>query len=634
MLRARRRGSASRARAAGACGAAAAVAVALAACSAATAGSSVVGTTPADGGTATFAMEPSFNANYIFPFDNSNEFTVPNTDDFQYLLYRPLYWFGTGNEPYLNTALSLAYPPVYSGQTVTIRLKDYRWSNGEQVSAQDVIFWMNMMRAEAVPFKQNGTMVSNWGGYVPGYFPTNVSTVKAVSPTEVTMTIKGPYSKAWFTDNELSQITPMPLAWDVTATGPSDCVTAWLSCRLVYNYLNAQAQDTTDYGASKIWSVVDGPWRVKSLNSLGYLDLVLNPDYSGPLPEHHISQFIEMPFTSEQSEYNVLLDPQGTQKIDVGYLPTVDAPMPAPDAAVGANPDSLGGYKLSTLYPWSLNYFPYNFQNTQGAGAIFDQLYFRQTFQSMVDQEGVIEGPLHGYGKVTYGPVGDYPVTKYLSPLLQARGDQWALNPGRAARLLKAHGWSYHPGGTDTCVRPGTGATQCGAGIHAGAPMKFSLIYASGTDWMESAIKELVSNASLVGITINAAAEPIGTVISAVFGCAPSCGTAWQLAFWGSWTYSPDYLPTGEELFLGNAASNGGNYNNPEDNLLITKTLDARNPGQLDTAMWNWENWLAPQLPVVYMPDAPTLMETVSSLHTGIYDPVLTITPEDWYYLK
>jgi peptide/nickel transport system substrate-binding protein len=633
MWRARRRG-ARNARAAGACGAAAALAIALAACSAATAGSSVVGTTPVTGGTATFAMEPSFNATYIFPFDNSSDFTVPNIDDFQYLLYRPLYWFGNGNSPGLDQSLSLAYLPTFKGQTVTIRLKDYRWSNGEQVSAQDVVFWINMMRAEAIPFKQNGTLTSNWGGWVPGGFPSNVSGVSAVSPTEVTMTIKGPYSEAWFTDNELSQITPMPLSWDLTASGPSDCATVWLSCRAVYNYLNTQATDTASYGTSKIWSVVDGPWRVKSLTSLGQLDLVWNSAYSGPVPSHHITQFIEVPFTSEQSEYNVLLDPQGSQKIDVGYLPTVDAPMPAPDANVGANPDALGNYKLSTLYPWSFSYFPYNFQNTQGAGAIFDQLYFRQAFQSLVDQEGVIEGPLHGYGKVTYAPVSVYPVTQYLSPQLEARGDQWALNPSHAKKLLTGHGWSYHPGGTDTCVSPGSGPTQCGAGIHAGASLAFNLIYASGTDWMESAIKELVSNASLVGIKVSASAEPIGNVVGTVFGCAPSCGTAWQLAFWGSWAYAPDYLPTGDELFLTNAEANGGAYSNSENNLLITKTLDARTLSDLDTAMYKWENWLAPQLPVVYMPDAATLMETVGNLHTGIYDPVLTITPEDWYYLK
>ena len=41
---------------------------------------------------------------------------------------------------------------------------------------------------------------------------------------------------------------------------------------------------------------------------------------------------------------------------------------------------------------------------------------------------------MHGYGKPTIGPVAAYPVTKYLSPQLQAAGDPWTLSisPGRA----------------------------------------------------------------------------------------------------------------------------------------------------------------------------------------------------------
>ena len=44
----------------------------------------------------------------------------------------------------INTGLSLAQLPVYTngGKTVTIKMKGYKWSNGETVSAQDVVFWI------------------------------------------------------------------------------------------------------------------------------------------------------------------------------------------------------------------------------------------------------------------------------------------------------------------------------------------------------------------------------------------------------------------------------------------------------------------------------------------------------------
>ncbi len=100
---------------------AAGLAVVVAACGAST-GATTVGTTPVSGGTATYALAPASYANYIFPFmagpNGLSEFTTYNVNDFQYLLYRPLYWFGKGIQPYLNQSLSLAYLPVYHGQQV------------------------------------------------------------------------------------------------------------------------------------------------------------------------------------------------------------------------------------------------------------------------------------------------------------------------------------------------------------------------------------------------------------------------------------------------------------------------------------------------------------------------------------
>ena len=38
-------------------------------------------------------------------------FSVNNINQFQYLMYRPLYWFGNGSTPNLNPSLSLAAQP-------------------------------------------------------------------------------------------------------------------------------------------------------------------------------------------------------------------------------------------------------------------------------------------------------------------------------------------------------------------------------------------------------------------------------------------------------------------------------------------------------------------------------------------
>ena len=161
--------------------------------------------------TATWAEAPQTPPNYIFPFMSLAFFSVSNSEQFQYMMYRPLYWFGQGSTPNLNTSLSLAQTPTYSadGKTVTLNLKPYKWSNGETVTAQNVMFWMNMLHAEK----------ANWAGYSAGALPDDIQSITVNSPTQLTMTLTGAVNTYWFTYNELSQITPMPNAWDVTATG-------------------------------------------------------------------------------------------------------------------------------------------------------------------------------------------------------------------------------------------------------------------------------------------------------------------------------------------------------------------------------------------------------------------------------
>ncbi len=635
MRRARNLGSRSR-RVLGAGCAVAGLAALVAACGPASSATSG-GSTPVDGGTVTYAMEPGAEANYIFPFINAatGDYTATNTDNFQYLLYRPLYWFGTGATPYMNPTVSLAYPPVYSGQKVTIKLKPgYKWSNGESVDANDVKFWMNMMVNQG----------NAYADFTDAGLPNDVTNFQAHGDT-FSMDIKGKFSEAWFTDNELSQITPMPMAWDRTATGQSHCTTTVSDCGAVYNYLAALstgkgAGAEKNWPASPIWQVVDGPFRMKSFSSQGVVTLSYNDKYTGPASPHHITTLVEQPFTNEASEYNVLQDPGNGQTIDVGYLPTVDAPVPPAGSNLGANPDTLPNYSLSVVYPWQLAYFPYNFANKTGQGAIFQQLYFRQAFQYLQDQEGVISGPLHGYGKATIGPVASYPSTSWLSPQLSKATDPWALNIPKARQILAANGWTPGPnGGPDTCTSPGSAAGDCGAGIPAGTKLKLSMEYAVGLDWMESAVRELASNASLAGIDLTVTGNTFDNVVTDAFSCfegtteAQECKT-WQMAEWGSWTYDPDYLPTGETLFSKDAVNNAGQYSTAEDDHLINQTVTARSQQAQAKAMYSWENYLSAQLPVVWQPDTPTLIETVKDLQIGVQNSALTITPEDWYYTK
>jgi peptide/nickel transport system substrate-binding protein len=595
--------------------AAAVLVIAAAGCTGGGAGMTAGGK-PVRGGTAVWAESPGAAPNYIFPFASSAYFGASNTVDFSYLMYRPLYWFGQGSQPVLNRSLSLATMPVFHGRKVTITLKHYMWSNGTPVTAENVVFWLNMMRA--VP--------QDYGGY--SGFPANVTDIRAVTPATLTMTMDQEYSPTWFLYNDLSQVVPMPAAWDRTAQGSSHCTTTVRDCAAVYTYLDAQSKAMSTYVSSPIWSVVDGPWRLRAFNADGRVTFVPNKSYSGPV-KPKLAAFQEMPFASEAAEYLVLQSPVASTKIDVGYLPFQDAPPKPVGAAVGANPLAAKGYSMSPLYGWAINYYVMNFQTTTGNGPVLRELYFRQAMAYLMNQAAVIRGPLRGYGVPTVGPVPSTPATPFLSP--QGRkGDPFPYNPGKAKALLTSHGWNVVPDGVTTCTAP----SRCGPGIRRGQGLQFSFPYASGTTWTALEMDQLRSNAARVGIELNLRPEAFKLVGELAAGNCVVAKTScnWDMANWGGgWGFSPDYLPTGETLFACGGIANSGGFCDQANDALIGKTLTSNNLQDL----YNWQDYLATRLPLMWQPNYVALTEIADSLR-GVtpQSPINTINPEDWYFVK
>ena len=562
-----------------------------------------------------WAEPPSSPPTYIFPYMNSANISNLNLFDFQYLMYRPLYWFGQNGQPTVNDSLSLANQPTVSGRTLTITLKHYMWSNGTPVTATDVMFWLNMELAQP----------ANYGAYTG--FPANMSNIHVVSPTEIQMTMDKAYSPTWMVYNELSQVTPMPAAWDKTASGPSDCATNVKDCTAVYNYLAGQAKDLNTYATSPLWGIVDGPWKLSSFNADGHVTFVPNKSYSGPV-KPKLAAFQEVPFTTDSAEYDVLRSPSSSTKIDFGYLPDQDAPAKPANATVGSNP--LSGYTLAPVYPWGIDYYAMNYQSTDSDhAAIFKQLYFRQAMAYLMNQKAIISGPLRGYGAVTVGPVAATPASKWLSAKGK-QGDPFPYNPAKAKSLLTSHGWSVSSSGT-TCTDP----SKCGPGIAKGATLSFNFIYESGVSWVTSEMTQLQSNASQLGIKLNLVPKPFAQVISVAGGnCVVTKSPCnWDMANWGfGWSFSPDYLPTGDELFQCGAVANSGGYCDKTNDSKIEQTLTNDNL----TLFYNWQDYLAPQLPVEYQPNAAYTLSEVASNLKGVLpqSPTLSINPEDWYFVK
>jgi peptide/nickel transport system substrate-binding protein len=566
-------------------------------------------------------MPPATVVNWIWPFQGLANYSVTNAEA-QQMLYRPLYWFGnTKGQPVVDPSLSVADQPTFTngGKTATIKLKDYKWSNGETLDSSDVMFWFNMEKAEK----------ANWAMYSPGEFPDNVTSVSAPNSTTVVFNFNQAFSDQWVLYNELSQITPMPAAWDMTsATAKGDCATDVNGCAAVYSYLNAQAKDLPTYATSKLWSVVDGPWKMSAFNSDGHVTFVPNPTYSGPT-KPSLKKVYFAPYTTDSAEFNVL---RAGSTIDVGYIPTQDlATAKTSDvdpASPGPNP--LKNYTLAPWFLYSINYFPYNFNNPT-VGPIFKQLYFRQAVQSIVDQNSVIKTAAKNYGVPTLGPVPPFPP----SPLTGSSSltNPYPFNVAKAKSLLTSHGWNVVAGGTTTCAKPGTAADECGADIKAGQALTFSLPYASGQQTVDTAMQVLKSDASKVGITFNLTSEPFNTVIGNSVPCTPTQSTcSWELGNWGGgWTYSDDYYPTGEGIFATGAGSNSGSYSNPDIDKLIQATTTASGAAA-QTALAKYNEALAKDLPVVWQPDYTYSLTEVAKGLKGVtpQNPFALYTPETW----
>lgn len=574
--------------------------------------------TRASGGVVTEAIVNGSQPTWIWPFIPGGDFSNQNILELDQLLYRPLYMYGNdGPSTLVNYPLSPAHAPVYSdgGTTITITMKGWKWSNGETVDAEDVAFWTNMEKAEK----------NNYGGYTPGGFPDNVASVKVTSPETIVFHLTKAYAAKWYTSNNLSEITPMPLAWDVTSLGAKPgsggCQNSVSKCTAVYNFLSAQAKDVSSYATNPVWSVVDGPWRLKSFSATGNDVFVPNPSYSGS-PKPTISKFEYVPYTSTTAVYNALK----AHAVDIGTIASTILP-PAAKGTLLPSRNPLGSrYTLSSAPTFSISFELISLTNPK-FGAIFRQLYVRQALQYLVDQPGIDTKVWDGYAYPISGPIPPKPANKFIPPVEKEHGGQgpYPFDPGMAKFLLTSHGWSK-VGGVMSCERPGTDSDQCGVGIAKGAQMSFEMQYASGDPQLKEEAEVEASDAATIGVHYSLAAATFNTIIG-------EKASTRVVANYGapSWTYgAPTNLPTGESLYETGAPSNGTAYSNPEMNKLIAAV--EKNFALSD--FYKYATFAAKQVPNIWQPDTSNVEAVVSNLHDVGFSPLDTTLPEYFYFTK
>ncbi len=572
-------------------------------------------------GTITWAMAPGAVPNWIFPVIPTANNSVYNGPTFINEMWRPLYWTVNGVVPEVVQNMSPANEPVYSNgnKTLTITMKsNFKWSDGKPVTANDLLFAIDLIKA--------GVKVSpaNWAGYTPKFFPDNLTSVSEPSSNTLVLNLSAAVNPSWFTEDILGSVYPMPSAdWAKTSASGSvvaPSATGWSPAQAtsIFNFLTSQAKSVSTYTTNPLWQVVDGPYKLTQFNvTTGAFTMVPNKTYGGP----HVtpmSNFQGVPFTSDAAEFNAVK----SKSIDVGFIPANNVPQLPQVVRLGYNyfgePD------------FGMNFLNYNFEDKTGHfNSIVNQTYFRQAMAHVEDQQGWISAFMHGAGAPAYGPIPAYPKSPFLPS--NAATDPYPFSINSATSLLKSHGWTVNAGGTDVCQSAGSGANQCGAGIPAGTPLKFNLIYNSGSNLISSEMTDLVSKAKQAGINITLQSSNFNFMISNYLDpAAPANENKWAMEDFGGETNST--YPTTFSLFNTGGSNQIGNYSDPKADALINASITSSDP----TAVRSEAAYLTTSQPSMFEPnnDYTWAWKTNISAQSPEAWENLTqyyATPEYWY---
>lgn len=569
--------------------------------------------TPTKGGTISYEIEAGSQPTYIMPITPGADSSV-YTASFQYLLFRPLYWTPQGNRPIINNDLSLAALPVYSNgdKTITINMKqNYKWSDGKPVDAQDVLFWIDELRAAV---HENA---SNFGNYTPGNFPDNIASATAPSTYQVVLTLTKAYNPNWYTETQLNVITPLPSTnWNIaSAGGPQLDFTKPANAKKIYDFLNTQSKKIPTYATNPLWKDVDGPFKLASFSATTDANtMVPNPTYGGQK-----AQFATLKaeyFASSTAEFNALRS--GT--LNEGYVSSDEIPqVPALKSA---------GYNVYGYPDLGFGYIVFNFKDTtDNWDKIVGQLYFRQALAHLQDQAAVVKGAYHGAAAQAYGPVPAVPATAYVPK--NAATNPYPYSISAASQLLSSHGWKVVPNGTTTCVSPGSGPTNCGAGIPAGQKISITIPYTNDPPVAGQETTQLASAAAQVGIKITPVSKTFNFIVSQYADpAAPQNNNKWQMENFGG--FSEDIYPTTDEIFNTGGSFNQGGYNSKEANKLIHNSEFSSDP----SAVQKEASYITQNLPSIFTPNEDRLYawKGISGPPDSFSDLTqFAFTPEFWY---
>ena len=531
---------------------------------------------PVAGGTAVIAMPPDLSPDGFFPVNSTVTYSDINSQ-VQALMYKPLLDITAKDNINYDRSLAAKIQWNASGTVYTITLSHkYRWSNGNPVTAQDVVFAWSLMKAASA-----ANAPWTFGGAGFGGIPTRWESVVATNPDTVTVTLNAPSNQQWFIRNGLGQLTPVPKSvWDKYPNNMTQEL----------KFVN-QLQNNP---AAPEYRIVDGPYHFASMAADRYWSFTPNSAYGGH--KSYLSKVIFQYETSDASEFTGLK----TGIVNLGYLPF----------SLWDSKSELTADKVSHDFLFGFNYMNINMDPT--AGFIpheFSHLYVRQALQMGIDQPGIVQSFYHSAAVSEFGPLPSKPTTVFDDPALK---NPYPFNPKAGLKLLEAHGWTMDKGVLQK----------------DGHPFDFTILYAEGSTSAADSLQVITHDWQEEGIDASLEPQPANTAFSVMLGSNQS---KWQMTYFpGGWTYEPDYYPTGGGLF---SASAGGNYSHYRSNTMnhlvkLTYKPVASQAAAL-ASLAHYQAWAVHDLPVLWMPYFPSLVVNADTLH-GVVKAENPVT--DLYY--
>jgi peptide/nickel transport system substrate-binding protein len=514
------------------------------------------------GGTITIGQITGTTPDYILPITPAAQGSI-YTADFQDFMWRPLYWSPNGDAvPSIDYADSIAKAPKWSNnnKTLTMDLKNYKWSDGKPVTATDAVFdyWLFKAAIAISP--------ANEGNYTPGLYPDNVSSVSAPNAHTIVVHWTKTYNQDFLLFQQVGLLEPLPAqTWATDGTkmygansGPNGFENL-TNAEAIYKYISGQSGTESTYATNPLWKVVDGPFHVKSFDpATGAYTLSDNPSYSGHHPLASTVKFVT--YTSTTAQFNAEL----TNGVNVAGVDQSDL------ARVGS--------LKANYYVWGepnfgWNYIPYNFKDTTGDfNNIIDKLYIRQALAHLQNESAEISsrGIWDGAAAPAYGPVPSIPKSP-LAPSNAAK-NPYPFSIKEAKTILTDHGWHVVKDGQTTCARPGTGAKDCGAGIPKGTKLSWNLFYATGSPTIPNEDEAWASNCKQVGINMTLAGKTFNFLISNFNDVsAPKNDNQWAMEDFGGFT-GVEY-PTTNQVFNKSGSFNLGGFYSPQIDTAIHNSI-------------------------------------------------------------